>query len=186
MTDTVDDRQALRLIERSNPLGLEAIYDRYSPVMLRVALRLLKNRRDAEDLLHDVFLEVWHKAGQFDESRGNLRNWLLLRIRSRALDRIRAANVARRYAAANSAWADSVLLVPDQSATTADGSLARKALGALSNKQRDVVELGYFQGLTCNEIARRCQIPVGTVKSRMSAGIRALRRELSPLAETTS
>lgn len=80
--------------------ALADLYDRHSGVMFRVAMRLLQNRRDAEDLIHDVFLEAWEKASQFDSHRVNVLGWLLLRVRSRAIDRLRTAKVAKKYALA--------------------------------------------------------------------------------------
>lgn len=164
--------------------ALAQLYDRHAAQMLAVAMRILKARRDAEDLVHDVFLEVWRKAGDFDSSRGTVRSWILMRVRSRAIDRLRSLMKAREH-----------LLVEDGNETEyaqpgpgpdqmTEWRNARMAVDGLSEPQRKVILLSYFGGFTCREIAERCQIPVGTVKSRLSAAISNLRGALKPIAET--
>lgn len=172
------DRAAIEAIAQGDRSGLAHLYDRHAGVMLRVACRVLKRRRDAEDLLHDVFLEAWHKASSYDARRGSVRGWLLLRVRSRAIDRLRTLQVMRAHAHRAAAPDAGVAAAPDTAGTHYDGELARTALGQLSGKQQRVVELGYFKGLTCREIAAECGIPLGTVKSRLSAGLSNLRRQL--------
>src|ERR1700760_2526308 len=75
---------------------LAGLYDRYAPALLAIGRRILGDRREAEDLLHDVFIEVWRQAGDYDESRGSVRAWLLMRMRSRALDRRKSAAISKR------------------------------------------------------------------------------------------
>ncbi len=133
----------------------------------------MRTRRDAEDLLHDVFLEVWQKAKDFDADRGTVRTWLLLRVRSRAIDRIRMLTTARNHAMIKSDPEPT----GDEPSQAAERNLTRQALTGLSEIQRTVVELSYFEGLSCREIAERCRIPVGTVKSRLAAALTKLRQE---------
>lgn len=155
---------------------LAGLYDRYAPVLLAIGRRILGDRREAEDLLHDVFLEVWRQAGDYDAARGTVRAWLLMRMRSRALDRRKAAAFSRRAdappadAGADPAG-DDPLLGPDRAAV-------RRALAALPAEQRQVLELGYFEGLSSSEIAERVRAPVGTVKSRVAAALAKLRAGL--------
>jgi RNA polymerase sigma-70 factor (ECF subfamily) len=158
--------------------ALGDLYDRHAPAMLGVASRILRDRRDAEDLVHDVFVEAWRKAASFSEERGSVRSWLLVRTRSRAVDRLRNLEVARRHARSQQA-ASGDGPVAASGADPSDGPdqrRARAALQALPEAQRQVLELAYYEGLTCSEIATRCGAPVGTVKSRLSAGMRELRR----------
>jgi len=179
MTTALDDGAAWARVTQGDPDGLAALYDRYASHMFNLAMRLLKNQRDAEDLLHDVFMEAWQKADQYDPGRGSIGGWLLLLTRSRAIDRIRSSATARKHALAQEQWLEALLGSSDEHAVFVDGGLARRALEELKPAQRMVVELGYFQGLSCSEIADRCQIPLGTVKSRMSAGLAALRNQLT-------
>jgi RNA polymerase sigma-70 factor (ECF subfamily) len=157
--------------------GLAGLYDRHAPAMLGVALRILRDRGDAEDLVHDVFIEAWNKAASFSLERGGVRTWLLVRVRSRAIDRLRSLEVARRHAR----HAEQQIGVPpapvaDAPAGSPDRLRARTALAALPEPQRLVLELAYFEGFSCSEIASRCDTPLGTVKSRLLAGMRELRR----------
>ena len=177
------EQRALKLIKRGDQEGVAILYDQYAPVLYRVALQLLKSRSEAEDLVHDVFLEAWHKMAQYDAARGSIRSWLLTRTRSRALDRLRTAQVARRHARNEIAWVETQLLSEDASVTCVDGERAKQALQYLNRQQQQVVKLGYFEGLSCSEIATRCDIPLGTVKSRLSSGIEKLRRHLSATVE---
>ena len=104
------------------------LYDRHAPAMLGVASRILRDRRDAEDLVHDVFVEAWRKASSFSELRGSVRSWLLVRTRSRAIDRLRSLEVARRHARSEAAQAGDGPAIPpanDPSATPDQ----RRALG---------------------------------------------------------
>lgn len=177
----LSDADLVTALGRGHRLALGELYDRHSPQMTALATRVLGDRRDAEDLLHDVFLEVWRKAASYDPKRGTVRSWLLLRLRSRAIDRGRALGVAQRYAMAQACRDPEP--APSSSADPClhlERARARRALDGLSNEQRAVVELSYFQGLACREIAERCQIPVGTVKSRLSAALEKLRAELCP------
>jgi RNA polymerase sigma-70 factor (ECF subfamily) len=97
MIDSKSDRDLLAAIGKGDHAALAELYDRHAPQMLAVALRILQDRRDAEDLLHDVFLEAWQKTDSYDAERGTVRTWLLMRVRSRAIDRMRTLAVAREH-----------------------------------------------------------------------------------------
>jgi RNA polymerase sigma-70 factor (ECF subfamily) len=177
---TADDGALVAAVARAERDAFAALYDRYAPLLLGAAYGVLRNRRDAEDLLHDVFLEVWHKALGYDPARGSVRSWLLLRVRSRAIDRVRSLTVARRHGmappeqgeSAGAADAEAALLM------SADAGRVREALRGLPDAQRTLVELAFFEGLSCAELAQRCDLPVGTVKSRLARALGRLREEL--------
>jgi RNA polymerase sigma-70 factor (ECF subfamily) len=168
-----------RLVERAaggDRDALGALYDRFAPLLRGVARRMLHGEREAEDLVHDVFLEAWRNAGDYDPARAPVRAWLLLYLRSRALDRMsaaRRATAAIRCAAEapRPAGADDPSLAPDRSA-------AARALARLPLEQRRVLELGYFEGLSASEIAHVTASPIGTVKSRTAAALAKLRAQL--------
>ncbi|MFO7565419.1 MAG: sigma-70 family RNA polymerase sigma factor [Enhygromyxa sp.] len=156
--------------------SLAALYDRYAPLLLAVARRLLADPTAAEDLVHDVFLEAWRNADAYAQQRGSVRTWLLVRLRSRALDRLRADRVRTRrrdpgmgVAQIGEAAHDELLRVPDR-------KLVLEALAQLDAAQRETLELAYFEGLSAREIAERMQAPIGTVKSRTAAGLARLRK----------
>jgi len=157
---------------------LAALYDRYAPALLAIGRRILGDQREAEDLLHDVFIEVWRQAGDYDESRGSVRGWLLMRMRSRALDRRKSAAISKR---ADLPAPDAIVDVHNDAQGGEDPTLApdrqavRRALEQLPAEQRQVLELGYFEGLSSSEIAERVRAPIGTVKSRVAAALSKLR-----------
>jgi RNA polymerase sigma-70 factor, ECF subfamily len=172
--DAAIDAELVAAIARGDRAALATLYDRHSGVLLGLAMRIVRDRREAEDLLHDVFLEAWRSAKDFDPKRGRVRTWLAIRMRSRALDLQKSARVSR-----NAGDAGLDLLVDDSSNASPDHARVRAALADLGTEQRRVLELAYFEGLSCTEIAERISIPVGTVKSRIAAGLDRLRNGLS-------
>lgn len=168
------DAKLVAAMARGDREALAALYDRHSSVLLGLAMRIVRERREAEDLLHDVFLEAWRAAKDFDPKRGRARTWLAIRMRSRALDLQKSARVSR-----NAGDAGLELLVDDGATRSPDHARVRAALEALGIEQRKVLELAYFEGLSCTEIAARVSIPVGTVKSRIAAGLDRLRNGMS-------
>ncbi len=171
----LDDSEVLRAVANGDAQSLGVLYDRHAPAMLALGLRIVAVRREVEDLLHDVFLEAWRHAGDYDPRRGSVKTWLLLRMRSRCLDRVRSHGFSR---------VEPLLTDPvrgqaaDRAERTVDGSRVRVLVNELPQGQREVLELGYFAGLSFQEIADRLGIPIGTVKSRVSAAMVKLRAEL--------
>ncbi len=157
--------------------ALATLYGRHASLLLGLAIRIVRDRREAEDLLHDVFLEAWRSAKDFDPKRGRVRTWLAIRMRSRALDLQKSARVSR-----NAGDSGLDLLVDTGETNNPDCARVRTALASLGDDQRKVLELAYFEGLSCTEIAERIAIPVGTVKSRIAAGLERLRAGLVPSA----
>lgn len=155
--------------------AMAQLYERHSGILLGLALRIVRERREAEDLLHDVFLEAWRAAKDFDPKRGRVRTWLAIRMRSRALDLKKSARVSR-----NAGDAGLDVVVDDTVTPSPDHARVRAALAELGPDQRKVLELAYFEGLSCTEIAERVSIPVGTVKSRLAAGLERLRAQVGP------
>lgn len=155
--------------------AMAELYERHCGILLGLALRIVRERREAEDLLHDVFLEAWRAAKDFDPKRGRVRTWLAIRMRSRALDLKKSARVSR-----NAGDAGLDVVVDDSPISSPDHARVRAALAELGADQRKVLELAYFEGLSCSEIAERVSIPIGTVKSRIAAGLDRLRSQVNP------
>lgn len=165
-----DDVALVAAMARGDRDALAKLYERHSGVLLGLALRIVRERREAEDLLHDVLLEAWRAAKDFDPKRGRVRTWLAIRMRSRALDLQKSARVRRN------AGDGGLEVIPDErDRTSPDHARVRAALAALGPDQRAVVEHAYFEGLSCSEIAAKLGIPIGTVKSRLAAGLQRLR-----------
>ena len=133
-------------IARGDWDALAGLYDRFAGTLLAVGHRILGPNREVEDLLHDVFLEVWHHAGEYSPQRGSVRSWLLVRMRSRSLDRLRSARIAR-------AAVDEVQATTPHETQAADGphhralhQRLREALTTLPEDQQQVLALNYFEG----------------------------------------
>lgn len=173
-SSAIDDEQLVEAVAAGDREALGKLYDRFAPGMLSVAQRIVGSARESEDLVHDVFLEAWHRARHYDRSRGSVRTWLMMRLRSRGLDRLRAERRAPTVDLEMAKLSLREAHEPD-AGTARDGQLVRGALAQLHDDQRAVLELGYFAGYSCSEIATRLEIPIGTVKSRMSRAIAELR-----------
>lgn len=167
------DAELVARMAEGDRAAMSELYARHGSILLGLAVRIVRDRREAEDLLHDVFLEAWRAAKSFDPKRGRVRTWLAIRMRSRALDLQKSARVSR-----NAGDAGLETLVDDGARTSPDHGRVRAALAELGTDQRRVLELAYFEGLSCTEIAATLAIPVGTVKSRLAAGLDRLRGAL--------
>ncbi len=171
------DEDLILAIAQGDQGALSDLYARYSAVMMAVAYKVLGNRREAEDILHDVFLEVWKKAGDYDSGRGQVRTWLLIRVRSRSLDLCKSAGRSRSVSLEDVRMAERASSDGDPSVGL-DRLAVREALAALPEKQQAVLELAYFKGMSSSEIAEALSIPIGTVKSRAATALSALRDRL--------
>lgn len=157
-----------------------SFYDRYCSLVSSFALRLLKDRSSAEDLLQEVFMQIWRQAGSYDQERGSPEAWLINITRSRAIDSLRSKRRRDRSFVSTEdpggAMAQQVGSVSDpepEVKLTVQGALA-----GLSEAQRRVLELAYLDGLTQSDIAARLGEPLGTVKTRMRAGLQKLRETI--------
>jgi len=156
--------------------ALGVLYDRHGPTMMAIGLKILRNPREAEDLLHDVFVEAWKRASTYDGQRGSVRAWLHLRMRSRCLDRVKSARWSRSQPLPERE--SQVGAAEPKMEQAADASRLKAALADLPDEQRTVLVLGYFEGLSSSEIAERIGVPVGTVKSRVAAAMGKMRKAM--------
>lgn len=173
------DEALVRAIANGDTAALAALYDRHAPLMLGLARRIVVGKPEAEDIVHDVFVEAWRRAADYDENRGSVKAWLLLRTRSRALDFRKSAGVARTVATGDHDWLAALVDPRTADSEAPDRARLRHLLSALSEDQREVLFLGYFEGLSSSEIATRIGAPIGTVKSRVAAALAALRLALA-------
>src|SRR5215813_6941379 len=155
----------------SNAMTL--LYDRYSSIVYAVALRVLGDTGAAEDVLQEVFLQLWRNPGVFDSSRGNLGAWLAVIARNRAIDGIRKRRPETDIG-------DVVVSVEPDLAGDAERACAmekvRGALQSMPAAQRSALEMAYFEGLTHIEIAAKTGEPLGTIKTRIRNALLALRK----------
>jgi RNA polymerase sigma-70 factor, ECF subfamily len=176
------DRAALERIARDELGALDELYERYKTMAYSIAYRITNDATLAEDVVQEAFLGVWRNAARYVVGRGSVKTWLLSIVHHRAIDAVR-----RRRATVDLPDRDDVppqpLRLPDvwaEVASNLDADEVRAALGALTDVQREAIELAYFGGLTQVEIAERTGTPLGTVKSRMRLGLLAMRKVLSP------
>ena len=179
-SNQVTDKGLLQAIARKDDLALAALYDRYRLILFGLLMRILNSREEAEDVLQEVFLQVWRRAADFDERRGRPFTWLVTLTRSRAIDRLRQLNSRERFVSSDSELlADGVLDPAQDAVRSEERDLVAGALAELSEDQRRTLTLAYFEGLTQTEIAARLSSPLGTVKTRMRSGMIKLRELLS-------
>jgi RNA polymerase sigma-70 factor (ECF subfamily) len=171
------DNSLVSAIRSGDENAMATLYDRYSPIVYSVALRVLGDTGAAEDVLQEVFMQLWRNPGGFDSSRGNLAAWLAVISRNRAIDAIRK----RRP---DTDIDDVIVSVEPDLAGDAERARAmekvRGALGAMPSAQRSALEMAYFEGLTHTEIAAKTGEPLGTIKTRIRAGLLALRKAFNP------
>lgn len=173
------DIEVLRAIAGGDEHALSALYDRYRLILFGLILRILHSQQEAEDVLQEVFLQVWRRASSFDETRGRPFTWLVTLARSRAIDRLRSLGSRERTAQeAARAVPDSISDAADDAVKSEQGEIVREALRELPEEQRRTLLLAYFEGLTQSEIAERLNTPLGTVKTRMRSGMMKLRELL--------
>ena len=156
------------------------LYDLLSPRVFALILKVVVNRSQSEEVLQEVFLEVWQRAGTFDESRGKAVSWILVMAHRRAVDRVRASQASkdrdlregiRDFAASH----DDVEKVVE---ANLEGARVRRALAELADSQRRAIELAYFGGYTHRQVAEILDVPVGTIKTRIRDGMIRLRNQL--------
>jgi RNA polymerase sigma-70 factor (ECF subfamily) len=177
--DAAADHDTIRRVARGDGDALAALYDRHSRAVYSLALRVLGDTNEAEEVVQDVFAQAWRQAARYDTSRGAVVAWLLVMTRSRAIDRLRARRGLQPLAG-DSEHALDVLsdpaAGPEREALTAEArSRVRQALEQLPFVQRLAIELAFFEGLTHVEIAERLELPLGTIKTRIRLGLMKLK-----------
>jgi len=174
------DVELLKAVAAKNEAALGQLYDRYRLILFGVLMRILNNREEAEDVLQEVFLQVWRRAADFDENRGKPFTWLVTLARSRGIDRLRSLASRERVATAGANEAsDEVSDAATDAIRAEQRGVVNDALSQLPEDQKRPLMLAYFEGLTQTEIAYKLGAPLGTVKTRMRSGMTKLRELLS-------
>ncbi|MBE9186411.1 sigma-70 family RNA polymerase sigma factor [Microcoleus sp. LEGE 07076] len=178
-----DESLLLVQIAKNDQTALAKLYDRYGRPSYALAYKILGSVEEAEEVVLDVFSQIWQKAATYDPSRSRVDTWLFMLTRSRSLDRLRV--VQRTVRAAQACLEDakipfSSLREPMENAIIEERSAKVKAaLEKLPAEQRSAIELAYYKGLTCAAIGDKTGIPTGTIKTRIRLGISKLRQALS-------
>ena len=175
-----DDGLLAQRIRSGDRVALGEVYDRHASVALAVALRIVADREQAEDLVHDAFVATWQKIDRFDPARGSLRSWIVTIVRNRAIDRLRGNRPSIEIGEAdersllksgpNPTW--------DRAVARLGAEQLRAALAELPEAQREAIELAYFGGRTYREIATLTGVPLGTATGRLRLALARLRELL--------
>ena len=176
---TRDAGGEMRLVARiraGDQQAMSELYDRYSKVVYAVALRVLQDAAGAEDVLQDVFLQLWRNPDAFDASRGSLAAWLAVIARHRSIDRLRKRRPETNI---EDCVIASGLDLRDETERALLIEKVRGALASMSPEQRQAMELAFFQGLTHTEIAEKTGEPLGTIKTRIRSGLQQLRAKFA-------
>jgi RNA polymerase sigma-70 factor (ECF subfamily) len=171
------DAELVSAIRSGDEQAMAQLFERYSSIVYSVALRVLGNAAAAEDVLQEVFMQLWRSPETFDASRGSLPGWLAVITRNRAIDSLR-----KRKPEAD--ITEVVVSVEPDLASSAGWSRAlekiRIVLGGMPVLQRSALEMAFFDGLTHTEIAQKTGEPLGTIKTRIRAGLMTLRKAFNP------
>lgn len=185
--DNSRDKDLLGRIAQKDPVALSLLYDQYNRLLFGLLVSILKKKTEAEDILQEVFSTIWEKADQFDPDRGTGYTWIVSLTRNKGIDRLRSKVYKEQKKQSTSLDNDDVYhpLYSSENNPLEDtilsdrADMVRNALQQISEKQRKVIEISYFSGLSQSEISEEYDIPLGTVKTRMRDGMMKLREILS-------
>ncbi|MFT6395368.1 MAG: RNA polymerase sigma-70 factor (ECF subfamily) [Bradymonadia bacterium] len=169
-----EDVRLMVQVQSGDRAALASLYDRYAGYLLAIGCRMASSREAAEDILQDVFVEAWQKAGQYRPDRASVKTWLSIRMRSRCLDRLKE-HAQSKSEAMPDGYEPPSHFSSGRLPRLVDAGRAADALAKLPSEQRTVLELGYYRGLSSTEISEQLGVPTGTVKSRTRAALATLR-----------
>ena len=181
----ITDEQLMIDVQQGHQAALSALYDRYVNRVYGMALQKLTNPAEAEDITHDVFVNLWQRSSTFQPAKGSLTSWLLTVAHNRIIDALRRRRrsgeaheaIARDPVAVSETAHEDTAAIAEQNE---EAQQVRRALETLPDDQREVINLSYYEGYSQSEISQRIQVPLGTVKSRMRLAMDKLRGELRP------
>lgn len=182
------DDELMQRIAEGEEAALELLYDRYGGLLFTICQRVIRDRDEAEEVLVDVFWEVWEKSERYDLSRGSPRTYLTMLARSRAIDRLRKTSSQPDPPGepVDAAWREPESMRPGPQQTFADEETSQAVVAAVANlpdDEKQLIELAFFAGLSHREIAEQVMQPLGTIKSRIRRGLARLRDELNAFYE---
>jgi len=175
------DQELIERLRKGDKNAFREVYARYSQVVFNLAFRMLRSREEAEEVVQEIFLQVWNKADSYDAGRGAISTWIVNIARSRSIDKLRTLGYRDQ----------TTELIEDRMNSKSDFSriiedreesrkVIREALDSLPENQRIAIEMVFFEGLTHIEAAERLNEPVGTIKTRIRLGVSKLREKIAP------
>ncbi len=178
------DQELISQVKNGDKTAFKEIYSRFSQVTYNLALRMLRDKEDAEEVVQEIFLQVWNKAYTYDPDRGAVSTWVLNIARSRSIDKLRTLGYKAKNIEIDE---EKVNSNEDLSRTIEDReesrNVIRQALDSLPEDQRKAIELVYFEGFTHVETAEKLDTPVGTIKTRIRLGVMKLKDKIMPYIE---
>lgn len=180
--DSERDRELLRRIADGDRSAFANFYDQYSGLLFSIAVKVLNDSKEAEDVLQEVFLQIWNKADAYDPMLGRPASWAVTLTRNKAIDRIRASQrrskLLEQAAIEANAMPDDSPSANEKLLGRENSEMIRSVVAALPSDQRRAIELAFFSGLTQDEIAKTLREPLGTIKARIRRGMLKLREKL--------
>lgn len=178
-----EDQKLVMAMARSDERAAAQLYDKYSAAMFALAVRIVGEGADAEDVVLDAFTQAWNNAARYDADRGSVLGWLTTMTRTRALDLVRGrGRRAKAVDTASRSMGDDPVAVAGSAPSAVDlvelgerADAVNSAMSILSGQQRVAIELAFFEGLTHSEVAERLGEPLGTIKTRIRLGMQKLR-----------
>jgi RNA polymerase sigma-70 factor (ECF subfamily) len=161
--------------------ALSALYDRYARLVYSLIRSVIKNHEEAEDLLQEVFVQLWQRASTYDASRGSVYTWIVTLARNRAIDHVRSRSFQQQSKIAREVGPDLLFSLMDNSpfdlvVAEERSRIMRDALSQIPAEQSQIIHIAYFGGFSQSEIAAQLNIPLGTVKTRMRQGMKKLQK----------
>jgi RNA polymerase sigma-70 factor (ECF subfamily) len=174
-----NEHELIAKIAKKNKDALALLYDKYSRLIYSLIYKVVQKHEDTEEVMQEVFLQVWEKAAYFDSTKGNVYVWVVTLTRNKAIDRVRSKYY--RQGKVNSDIESVSMYMESEDKSALDNSLSderaiyvRKALAQLPENQRILLEDAYYLGYSQSELAQRYELPLGTVKTRMRSGLKKL------------
>lgn len=176
--NAADEAQLVEAIARGDQQALSQLYDTYTRLLYSLIIKIVKNQEVAEDILQEVFVQVWDKASKFDGNKGTVYTWLTTMSRNKSIDHLRSKT--HKNSSKNVSDPEEYVfpLMESVEATPLDATIQNdqrnrinQALGQIPAEQKEIIEIAYFQGYTQSEIAAELDLPLGTVKTRMRQGM---------------
>ena len=169
------DAEIIGLVASRDRRAFDELYDRYAQIIFNLCIRILKKETDAQDVMQEIFVQVWRDAGRFDPGRASVKTWLFTIARSRSLDRYRSRKAVETRIEGSEDDLSNLPIGKDLQESSVTQQYVHHALSQLSGEQRLVLELSYYEGLTQEEIAEQLGEPLGTIKSRIRSALIKLR-----------
>jgi RNA polymerase sigma-70 factor (ECF subfamily) len=175
MYSPFDDIESMRRIAAQDQQAFRALYQQYGKAVYSLAYRILQNATLAEEVTQDTFLKVWQQRAHWDPQKGKLKNWLLTIAQFTAIDRLRHERRQPNLHPDPVEEIDETMFMAHDDSLWQEGTVLRLLIAQIPEEQAALIDLAFFQGMSHSEIASATHLPLGTVKSRLRAGLQRLR-----------